>query len=312
MRGGRLVRAWGLVGILAIAMAIAASLATAECTTSFLRKFGGEASGAGHLSAPRDVAIDASGNAWVADTSHSRVQKFNSSGEFVSQFGVLEPPNGIALDSEGNVWVVSSIKVRKFTPGGELKLTFGSEGTGNGQFMLAQDLAIDPTGNVWVVERSNGAGEFGGKNRVQKFNSKGEYQSQFGKEGTGNGEFKNPESITADSEGNILVADTGNNRIQEFTSAGAFVRAYGEKGTGNGQLESPRGLAVDSEGKVWVTDSGNRRIERFSAKGAYLSQFGSYGPNDGQLAGPRGIAVSGSNIWVADTGNDRVQEFNCV
>lgn len=272
----------------------------------FTQKFGGESSGAGRLESPRDVVVDASGNAWVADTAHNRVQKFNSSGESVSQFGVSSGANGIDLDSEGDVWVVGKVQVREFSPSGELKLSFGSEGEGNGQFRDAQGIAVDPSGNVWVVDRGlSGINP----NRVQKFNSKGEYLSQFGKRGTGNGEFRSPEAIAADSEGNILVADTGNHRYQEFNSAGEFVRKVGSEGTGNGQFKSPRGIAVDSEGRVWVTDSDNSRLQRFSSKGAYQTQFGAYGPNDGQFVEPRGIAISGSNLWVADTGNDRVQKF---
>ena len=272
----------------------------------FTLKSGGESSGPGRLSAPNDVAIDASGNAWVADTAHNRVQKFNSSGEFVSQFGVSTGVNGIDLDSAGDVWVVGKTIVREYSPSGELKLSFGSQGTGNGQFREAQDIAIDPSGNVWVVD----SGEFlSATTRVQKFNSKGKYLSQFGKLGSGNGEFSYPLGIAADSEGNILVADTGNSRYQEFNSAGEFVRKVGTEGTGNGQFKFPRGIAVDSEGRVWVTDSGNNRLQRFSSKGAYQTQFGAYGPNDGQFVSPSGIAISGTSLWVADTGNDRVQKL---
>jgi DNA-binding beta-propeller fold protein YncE len=205
--------------------------------------------------------------------------------------------------------VVSNQKVREFKTNGELILSFGSSGTGNGQFISAQGIAIDPAGNVWVVEGGN-LGETFEKTRVQKFNSKGEYQLQFGKRGSENSQFKEPQAIAIDSEGNILIADTGNNRIQEFNSAGEFVRKY--SGEGENALKSPRGVAIDSEGKVWVTDSGNNRIERFSSKGAFLSKFGAYGPNDGQFFEPRGIAVSGSNLWVADTQNWRVQELSCL
>ncbi len=68
-------------------------------------------SGARPLSwTPYDVAIDASGNVWVADTGHKRVQKFNSSGEFVSQFGTAIEPRGIDIDSEGDVWVAGSTR----------------------------------------------------------------------------------------------------------------------------------------------------------------------------------------------------------
>lgn len=309
MRGSRLVRLWALLGLLIIAMAATASLATAECTTSFLRKFGGEPSDAGELSNPRDIAIDSKGNTWVADSAHSRVQEFNASGEFVTQFGAGEGfIYGIDLDSEGNIWVVKFSTVSKYKANGELILSFGSSGTGNGQFKLAQGIAVDSSGNAYVVD----AGLFSGVPRVQKFNSKGEYLSQFGKEGTGDGEFKIPQAIAVDSEGNILVADTGNNRVQKFNSAGEFLGRYGVEGTGNGQFKSPSGIAVDSEGKVWVTDSGNNRIERFSAEGEYLSQFGSKGSGNGQFSEAHGIAVSGSNIWVADSGNNRVQELSCL
>ncbi|HEX6781626.1 MAG TPA: hypothetical protein VF125_06295, partial [Solirubrobacterales bacterium] len=199
------------VGVVLAVLAVAATAGQAS-GCEFVRKFGGESSGAGHLSGPKDVAIDGSGNAWVADTAHNRVQKFNSSGEFVSQFGVqpvgTNSLTGIAIDSGGNVWVVIDTKVRKYKSSGELLSEFGSEGTGNGQFKNARDLSVDPSGNVWVVD----SGEAGTAVRLQKFNSSGTYQSQFGKEGTGNGEFKSPEGIAIDSEGNILVADTGNNR----------------------------------------------------------------------------------------------------
>src|SRR5690349_4323662 len=254
-----------LIASLVMATAVLLAAGNAQACT-FSAKFGGESSGAGHLERPRDVAIDAGGNAWVADTNHHRVQEFSSSGEFVSQFGVEGEPLGIAVDAEGNVWIVETIRIRKYKANGELLLSFGSEGEGNGQFKSAQDIAIDPSGNLWVVDKGKGATDV----RVQKFNAKGEYLSQFGKEGTENGQFKTPEAIAVDSEGNVLVADTGNNRYQEFNSASEFVRKVGSEGTENGQFKSPRGIAVDSEGKVWVADSGNNRVQHFNAKGGYL------------------------------------------
>ena len=311
MSGSRWMRVCAALGLVLVAIGITASLAAAECTTSFLRTFGGEPYG--RLSVPRDVAIDSKGNAWVADTGHSRVQEFNSSGEFVTQFEVEEGILALALDTEGDIWTVvgnevSAKLIREYSPGGEVKSSFASKKAfENGWFESARDLAVDSSGNILVLDAG-----FGSPARVQKFNSKGEYLSKFGESGTGNGQFTTPEAIVVDSEGNVLVADTGNNRYQEFNPAGEFVRKVGSEGTGNGQFKSPRGIAVDSEGKVWVTDSGNNRIERFSAKGAYLSQFGIHGLNDGQFNAPRGIAISGSNLWVADTGSSRVQEFSCL
>ncbi|MGE5336035.1 MAG: hypothetical protein ACM3JL_01265, partial [Nitrososphaerota archaeon] len=75
--------------------------------------FGGSGSGAGQLAAPNATATDAAGDVWVADTSHNRVQEFNSKGEFIRQFGtagsadgLFSSPKGIAVNqATGNVYV---------------------------------------------------------------------------------------------------------------------------------------------------------------------------------------------------------------
>ncbi len=117
---------------------------------------------------------------------------------------------------------------------GEFIRKFGSLGSGDGQFLGGPTgVSVDPKGNVWTIELK----VFSGNARVQKFNSEGKYLSKFGSEGTGEGQFKEPQGIATDAEGNILVADTGNNRIQEFNPEGKFVRAYGKEGTGNGEFK---------------------------------------------------------------------------
>lgn len=208
------------------------------------------------------------------------------------------------MDSEDDVWVASAgARVQEFSEEGAFMQAWIVPGVG----AAVTGIAIDPEGKVWVV----GLGSFATP-KVRKLTSAGEVILEFGAAGSGNGQFASASDIAADSEGNVLVADTGNQRIQEFNSAGEFVRKYGSEGTGNGQFKSPRGVAVDPEGRVWVADTGNNRIQRFSAKGAYQAQLGSTGPNGGQFEGPQGIAVdSEENVWVADTGNDRVQESSC-
>ena len=66
-------------------------------------------------------------------------------------------------------------------------------------------IAVDSSGNVYVSDHDN---------RVQKFDSGGTYITQWGTQGSGNGQFSYPWSITADSSGNVYVLDSGNNRIQ--------------------------------------------------------------------------------------------------
>jgi len=134
---------------------------------------------------------------------------------------------------------------------------------------------------------------------------------EFGKEGTGNGEFKEPTDIATDSEGNIWVVDTGNNRLQKFNAKGEYLSQFGKQGKGNGEFESPHGIGITSENIIWVVDTGNNRLQKFNTKGEYLGQFGKQGKGEAEFEAPKGIEIDSTDrIWVADTGNNRIQKFN--
>ncbi len=281
----------------------------------FAFAFGEAGSEDGQFEFPTDVALDSSGNAWVIDTEHSRIEKFNSEGEYVSKFGSqgsspsqLDHPEAIAIDASGNLWIADTghNKVKKFNSNGEYLSQFGSHGTGNGQFSDPRAIAVDASGNIWVADAGN--------DRVQKFNSNGEYLSQFGSSGSGNGQFGYLFGIAIDASGHIWVTDAsesgeGIERVQKFNSNGEYLSQFGSNGTGDGQFKGPWGIAVDSGGNLWVSDSTDR-VQKFSPEGEYLGQFGEAGSGDGQFDEPLGIAIDASGgIWVADSGNNRVQKW---
>lgn len=86
---------------------------------------------------------------------------------------------------------------------------------------------------------------------------------KFGREGTNLGEFKNPRGITTDSEGFILVADSGNSRIQVFKSDGTYLTCFGSSGSEPGKLKGVEGLTVNKNGDIIVCDKENNRIQIF-------------------------------------------------
>jgi len=98
--------------------------------------------------------------------------------------------------------------------------------------------------------------------RIQKFDSNGNYITQWGTYGNGDGEFKYPVGVAVDSLGNVYVSDFGNHRIQKFNSSGRFLTQWGTLGDGDGQFNSPNGVAIDSLGNVYVADE-NYRIQVF-------------------------------------------------
>jgi streptogramin lyase len=179
--------------------------------------------------------------------------------------------------------------------------SFGSAGTGNGQFSRPIDLARDAKGNLWVVDEGHG--------RIEEFGPAGAYLSQFGTEGSGQGQLKKPTAIAVGPEGDLWVADTGNRRIVEFNPQGQYLSSFGSSGVGKGKFEDPDGIAVDAGGDIWVADGSGKLLEEFGPGGNYLQTItGSVGA--GRLYDPVGIAVGPEgNIWVADTGANKVDEF---
>jgi len=184
-------------------------------------------------------------------------------------------------------------------------------------FAGPRGLAFDSSGNLWITDDHD---------RVEKFTSKGEFISQFGESGTGNGQFDRPVGIAIDSSGNLWVVDSDNDRVQKFNSEGKYISQFGghaelahleEKGEGakaNGKFWGPEGIAIDSSGNLYVVDYYNHRVQKFNSKGEYLNQFGSKGypaEGKGQFAFPSDVAIdSYDNVWVTDSDNNRIEAFS--
>ncbi len=282
-----------------------------ELPPPFLLTWGSSGTGDGQFSYPNDVAVDGSGNVYVADTQNDRIEKFDADGRLVTTWGSygggndnLAAPSGITVDGSGNVWVAdtSNHRIQEFDASGRLMSTIGSYGTADGQFVFPSDVAVDGSGHVWVTDNHN--------SRVEEFGAAtGQWIRSFGSNGSANGKFDNPNGIAVDGSG-VYVADTGNGRIEKFDTNGQYLRSFGAFGHGNGLLSSPYGVTVDGTGNVYVANTSNYRIEKFNAAGHFVTNWGSYGSGHGQFSYPDGVAVDGSgNVYVADTINHRIQKF---
>lgn len=228
---------------------------------NFLLQWGTLGSGNGQFAGCFGVAIDSSGRVYVADSGNSRVQEFDSSGNFLKIIGsgIIGVPYGVAVDSSQNVYVtdINKYEVEVFNSTGFLVRSWGSQGTGQGQFEEPIGLAIDPNGNVWVSDVFN--------NNVQKFGPQGNFLKALGgSPGNGNGQFILPVGVAVDQVvGAVYVVDLGNKRIQKFDPSGNFVTAWGGSGTPDG-FGYPYLAAINSSGQVIVSDYINSLVIEFA------------------------------------------------
>jgi sugar lactone lactonase YvrE len=187
---------------------------------------------------------------------------------------------------------------------------WGSNGTGNGQFVGPTDLAADPAGTVFVTDLGKDVLELPFP-RIQKFSPDGDFLLKRGFFGGGLGGFTSPGGIATGPSGEVYVGDYSLNLIQKFDSNVNFQTEWGHSGSNESQFAAPQGIATDSSGRVYVVDYGNARIQKFGPDGAFLDQWGSFGTGNGQFLSPSWIATGPSGrVYVADSGNSRIQKFN--
>jgi DNA-binding beta-propeller fold protein YncE len=206
---------------------------------------------------------------------------FDASGKLVRSFGkgMFGSPHGIHVDRDGNVWVTDwqdnfprrargaaadtplpaalppvGHQVYKFSPQGKLLLTLGKPG-GNrpGQpadpasFYQPNDVITNDRGEIYVSEgHSSGANTV---SRIVKFDRTGKMIKEWGKHGSGPGEFNNPHAFAWDSKGRLFVADRGNNRIQIFDQDGNLLDHGWE------QYSRISGLFIDRNDMLYAADS---------------------------------------------------------
>jgi uncharacterized protein (TIGR03437 family) len=248
------------------------------------------------LSFPTDVAVDAAGNLYIADTGDQRIRKVSTNGTITTVAGpgstngalgdggpatsaTLSSPQWLAIDSVGNLYIADAghNRIRKVSLDGTIT-TVAGPGPANGALgdggpatgatlNTPQGVAVDAAGNLYIAEY--------GLNRIRKVSPSGIITTVAGNGGAAYfndgglatvAAINEPEGIAVDATGDIYIADYRNNRLRVVTTDGEINTIAGNGGgslTGDGGpatgagISLPLGVALGSGGKVYVLQSGD-------------------------------------------------------
>jgi sugar lactone lactonase YvrE len=260
-----------------------------------------DGTGTGALfNSPAGIAIDSSGNVYVADSGNGAIRKVSSSGIVTTLAGstanrgyadgrgtaaMFNNPLGVAADAAGNVYVADTYNnsIRKIDSSGAVTTLAGSaatrgenDATGTAaSFNCPTGVAVDSGGNVYVADSFNAT--------IRKVTSRGAVTTLAGSAGVMgasnlsgiNSLFNLPTALTIDNGGNVYVADSNNALIRKVTSGGtastvagnAGIAGYRDGTSTTALFSQPRGITVDGTGTVYVADTGNALIRKITSDG---------------------------------------------
>ncbi len=240
-------------------------------------KFGSEGTGPGYFNDARSIAVDNNGNVYVADYQGGRVQVFDSTGKYESQWQVGNSKTVIfdlAADRKGTVYVAADGDIIKYDAktGKELGTLPNPGGDGYGNIALRAD------GNLLAMWYQSRFGIIttleGHRDDMIRFDNQGKVLKTFQSFISGQTEdYAFDTQLAVDGLGNIFALDretTG--AVYRFTPEGKFVTRLLSRGDKPGQINSAYCLAIDGQGRFYVADSNG--IEVFDTNAGYIGNFG--------------------------------------
>lgn len=193
------------------------------------------------------VAVDSEGLVYVFHRGEKAdpVLVFDGEGRYVRSWGrgLFPLPHGLRIDAEGTLWATDCRlhQVFRMDRKGKVLMTLGTAGVagcGEDSFNMPTDVAFGPDGGFFVTDGY-------GNSRVVSYGPDGRRRGEWGRRGTGPGEFHFPHAAAVDASGRLLVSDRENNRIQVFDAGGRFLFEWTHLG-------ATQGLCMGEPGALWV------------------------------------------------------------
>jgi predicted membrane-bound mannosyltransferase/sugar lactone lactonase YvrE len=214
------------------------------------------------------LGVAPDGTVFAADTWNHRIVKFAPDGTHLQTWGqpaaVPDPgpydlfgPRDIAIDPDGNLWVTDTGNNRllKFSPDGESLGTYGSKGSGPGQFSEPVGLAISESGELFVADAWN--------RRVQVLDLQGSYLREFPVEAWGGQDPADKPYLALTADGNVLLSEPAFDGVSAYNQEGGFIGTLRADDAGEDALGQPYGVLPLPDGTFWVAEGEHSWLRQF-------------------------------------------------
>ena len=254
------------------------------------------------FSSPGSVAVDGSGDVFVADKGNNAVKEIVavagvvSSSSTVNTVGAgFKNPEGVALDGAGDVFVAdtgNNLVKEIVAVNGQVSSTSTVNTVGSG-FSGPAGVAVDAAGDVFVADD--------GDNAVKEIVAESGQVSSSSTVNTVGAGFSAPGSVAVDGSGDVFVADSGHNAVKEIVAVNGLVSSSSTVNTVGGGFSGPTGVAVDAAGDVFVADQINNAVKEIVAVSGQVSSGSTVEILGWGIASPAGVALDASgDVFVAD------------
>lgn len=278
------------------------------------------------LNSPSGVAVDASGNIYIADKTNQRIRKITASTGLISTVvgngtagysgdgglaitAKLNNPSGVAVDTSGNIYIADNWnnRIRMVTVSTGVISTVAGNGisgsSGDGGAAISARLsspsgvAVDASGNIYIADYGNSS--------VRKVSI------STGTISTVQAQIC-PSGVTVDASGNVYIVASCVNKVYEIPSSTGVLTAVAQG------LNSPNAVAADASGNIYIADKNNSLVRKVTVATGFMTTVA--GNSTPGYSGDGGAAISAKlnfpscvaldpsgNIYIADTGNNRIR-----
>ncbi|MDH4227569.1 MAG: hypothetical protein OEV59_07460 [Deltaproteobacteria bacterium] len=334
-----------VLGASSVALAVECNVSTFAGNGVTAYSGDGGSSASAQIANPEGLAVDSSGNVFIADTANNRVRKVDAvtgvistvAGNGTSGYSgdggqavnaQIFYPYDVVVDISGNLYIADygNKKVRKVDTSGAISTL--NSGTFNGF-----DLALDASKDIYMTRDYNIYKLTVATNALTNFAGNGTWGYSGDAGAAVSAQLFYPDGLVFDKSGNMIFADKVNNVVRRIDGASGVITtiagtgAQGFSGDGGAAaaatLNWPSGVAVDGQGHLYIADTVNNRIRLVNAFTGVISTIagtgtfgnnGSSGPGSTfQIAYPKDVVLDGAgNIYIADFSNSRILKAVCV